>query len=88
MCTLYYLGMLLYSLLLLYPALKLDWAPNAMALRQCCVATFVMMMMSVPEFYLVSRSLDIFSTRLPPIVCMRSINDASLSVHAVAAMMV
>ena len=44
------LGMLLFSLLLLYPALKLDWAPKAMALRQCCVATFVMMMVSVPEF--------------------------------------
>jgi hypothetical protein len=44
------LGMLLFSLLLLYPALKLDWAPKAVALRQCCIATFVMMMVSVPEF--------------------------------------
>ncbi|KAG0191766.1 hypothetical protein DFQ28_010976 [Apophysomyces sp. BC1034] len=44
------LGIALFSLLLLYPAFKLDWAPKAVALRQCCVATYVMMMVSVPEF--------------------------------------
>lgn len=44
------LGLALFSLLLLYPAFKLDWAPKAIALRQCCVATYVMMMVSVPEF--------------------------------------
>ncbi|WXK33591.1 hypothetical protein IHE32_07770 [Mycetohabitans rhizoxinica] len=44
------LGLALFSVLLLYPAFKLDWAPKAVALRQCCVATYVMMMVSVPEF--------------------------------------
>jgi hypothetical protein len=44
------LGLLLFSLLMLYPAFKLDWTPKAIALRQCCVATYVMMMVSVPEF--------------------------------------
>lgn len=44
------LGLVLFSWLLLYPAFKLDWAPKGIALRQCCVATFVMMMVSVPEF--------------------------------------
>jgi hypothetical protein len=44
------LGVVLFSLLLLYPAFKLDWAPKAIALRQCCVAMYVMMMVSVPEF--------------------------------------
>jgi hypothetical protein len=35
---------------ILYPAFRLDWEPEGMALRQCCVASGVMMMVSVPEF--------------------------------------
>jgi hypothetical protein len=43
-------GFLFVSVLMLYPAFKLDWEPRGMALRQCCVATWTMMMVSVPEF--------------------------------------
>lgn len=43
-------GLVLVSLLILYPAFKLDWSTEGMALRQCCVTTWVMMMISVPEF--------------------------------------
>jgi hypothetical protein len=43
-------GTLFISGLMLYPAFKLDWDTRGMALRQCCVATFTMMMVSVPEF--------------------------------------
>ncbi|VVD27255.1 hypothetical protein [Paraburkholderia dioscoreae] len=43
-------GLVLVSLLILYPAFKLDWSAEGMALRQCCVSTWVMMMISVPEF--------------------------------------
>jgi hypothetical protein len=38
------------AFVVLYPAFKLDWEPEGIALRQCCVATGVMMMVSVPEF--------------------------------------
>jgi hypothetical protein len=44
------LGVLLFSLLMLYPVFKLDWTPKAIALRQCVLAMYVMMMISVPEF--------------------------------------
>lgn len=43
-------GLVLVSLLILYPAFKLDWSAEGMALRQCCATTWVMMMISVPEF--------------------------------------
>ncbi|MFM0170093.1 hypothetical protein [Paraburkholderia sediminicola] len=43
-------GLILVSMLILYPAFKLDWSAEGMALRQCCVTTWVMMMISVPEF--------------------------------------
>jgi hypothetical protein len=43
-------GTVFFSALMLYPAFKLDWDPRGMALRQCCVATWTMMMVSVPEF--------------------------------------
>ena len=43
-------GTVFISVLMLYPAFKLDWDPRGMALRQCCVATWTMMMVSVPEF--------------------------------------
>jgi hypothetical protein len=43
-------GTVLVSALILYPAFKLDWSAEGMALRQCCVVTWVMMMISVPEF--------------------------------------
>ncbi|WCM22604.1 polysaccharide biosynthesis tyrosine autokinase [Paraburkholderia bryophila] len=44
------LGIALFSLLVLYPVIKLDRSSKGIALRQCCLATFVMMMISVPEF--------------------------------------
>jgi hypothetical protein len=43
-------GVLFISTLMLYPAFKLDWDARGMALRQCCAATWAMMMISVPEF--------------------------------------
>ncbi|WP_321792661.1 hypothetical protein [Caballeronia sp. J97] len=43
-------GTIVISMLMLYPAFKLDWDPRGMALRQCCAATWTMMMVSVPEF--------------------------------------
>ncbi|MFB9128434.1 hypothetical protein E2553_09445 [Paraburkholderia dipogonis] len=43
-------GLALVSVLILYPAFKLDWSTEGTALRQCCVTTWVMMMISVPEF--------------------------------------
>jgi hypothetical protein len=43
-------GLILVSALILYPAFKLDWSVEGTALRQCCVTTWVMMMISVPEF--------------------------------------
>ncbi|SAK76000.1 hypothetical protein AWB82_04855 [Caballeronia glebae] len=43
-------GTIFISALMLYPAFKLDWDPRGMALRQCCAATWTMMMVSVPEF--------------------------------------
>ncbi|BAO89455.1 hypothetical protein [Caballeronia cordobensis] len=43
-------GTVFISALMLFPAFKLDWDPRGMALRQCCVATWTMMMVSVPEF--------------------------------------
>ncbi len=43
-------GLLFISGLMLYPAFKLDWDARGMALRQCCFATWLMMMVSVPEF--------------------------------------
>jgi hypothetical protein len=43
-------GTALLSVLLLYPAFRLNWDARGMALRQCCAATWVMMMVSVPEF--------------------------------------
>jgi hypothetical protein len=43
-------GLILVSTLILYPAFRLDWSTEGMALRQCCVTTWVMMMISVPEF--------------------------------------
>ncbi|SAK55743.1 hypothetical protein AWB76_02223 [Caballeronia temeraria] len=43
-------GTVFLSALMLYPAFKLDWDPRGMALRQCCAATWTMMMVSVPEF--------------------------------------
>ncbi|SAK90685.1 hypothetical protein AWB75_06346 [Caballeronia catudaia] len=43
-------GTMFISGLMLFPAFKLDWDPRGMALRQCCVATWTMMMVSVPEF--------------------------------------
>lgn len=43
-------GLGLVSALILYPAFKLDWSAEGLALRQCCVTTWVMMMISVPEF--------------------------------------
>jgi len=43
-------GLVGISVLMLYPAFKLDWDPRGMALRQCCAATWTMMMVSVPEF--------------------------------------
>jgi hypothetical protein len=43
-------GLIFVSMLILYPAFKLDWSAEGMALRQCCVTTWVMMMISVPEF--------------------------------------
>jgi hypothetical protein len=44
------IGLVGISALMLYPAFKLDWDARGMALRQCCVATWTMMMVSVPEF--------------------------------------
>ncbi|MDR5818480.1 MULTISPECIES: hypothetical protein [unclassified Caballeronia] len=44
------IGTIFISGLMLYPAFKLDWDARGMALRQCCVATWTMMMVSVPEF--------------------------------------
>lgn len=44
------IGVSLVTIIMLYPAFKLDWEPKGLALRQCCVATWVMMMVSVPEF--------------------------------------
>jgi hypothetical protein len=44
------IGTVFISALMLYPAFKLDWDPRGMALRQCCAATWTMMMVSVPEF--------------------------------------
>lgn len=44
------IGTLSLSLLLLYPAFRLDSDVRGTALRQCCVATWVMLMVSVPEF--------------------------------------
>jgi hypothetical protein len=44
------IGTALVTTIMLYPAFRLDWGPQGMALRQCCVATWVMMMASVPEF--------------------------------------
>ncbi|KXU85623.1 hypothetical protein CR51_40220 [Caballeronia megalochromosomata] len=43
-------GTIFISALMLYPAFRLDWDPRGMALRQCCAATWTMMMVSVPEF--------------------------------------
>jgi hypothetical protein len=43
-------GTVFVSGLILYPAFKLDWSAEGMALRQVCVTTWVMMMISVPEF--------------------------------------
>ncbi|WP_244816806.1 hypothetical protein [Caballeronia sp. Lep1P3] len=43
-------GLVGISVLMLYPAFKLDWDPRGIALRQCCAATWTMMMVSVPEF--------------------------------------
>jgi hypothetical protein len=43
-------GTALVSVLMLYPAFKLDGGPEGTALRQCCVAIWAMMMISVPEF--------------------------------------
>jgi hypothetical protein len=43
-------GTVFISTLMLYPAFRLDWDPRGMALRQCCAATWTMMMVSVPEF--------------------------------------
>jgi hypothetical protein len=43
-------GTFFISGLMLYPAFKLDWDARGMALRQCCAATWTMMMVSVPEF--------------------------------------
>ncbi|GAB5095391.1 hypothetical protein [Caballeronia sp. HLA56] len=43
-------GLVGISALMLYPAFKLDWDARGMALRQCCVGTWLMMMVSVPEF--------------------------------------
>jgi hypothetical protein len=43
-------GVVLFTVVTLYPAFKLDWEPKGLALRQCCVAVWVMMMVSVPEF--------------------------------------
>ncbi|BBU29050.1 hypothetical protein BTHE68_27840 [Burkholderia sp. THE68] len=43
-------GTVFISAMMLYPAFKLDWDPRGMALRQCCAATWTMMMVSVPEF--------------------------------------
>jgi hypothetical protein len=44
------IGTAFVAFVILYPAFKLDWEPQGMALRQCCVSTGVMMMVSVPEF--------------------------------------
>jgi len=44
------IGTVFISGLMLYPAFRLDWDPRGMALRQCCAATWMMMMVSVPEF--------------------------------------
>lgn len=44
------LGVLLFSFLFLYPVFKLDWSERSIALRQCLLSVFVMMMVSVPEF--------------------------------------
>jgi hypothetical protein len=44
------IGLFFISGLMLYPAFKLDWDVRGMALRQCCFATWAMMMISVPEF--------------------------------------
>lgn len=43
-------GTLSFTVIMLYPAFKLDWGPEGTALRQCCVAIWAMMMISVPEF--------------------------------------
>jgi len=43
-------GTLIFTVIMLYPAFKLDWEPQGIALRQCCVAVWVMTMISVPEF--------------------------------------
>jgi hypothetical protein len=43
-------GTLLVTVIMLYPAFKLDGNPEGTALRQCCVAIWAMMMISVPEF--------------------------------------
>lgn len=43
------IGTIFISGLMLYPAFKLDWDARGMALRQCCAATWLMMV-SVPEF--------------------------------------
>ncbi|SAL69970.1 hypothetical protein AWB71_04231 [Caballeronia peredens] len=43
-------GTIFISALMLYPAFRLDWDARGMALRQCCAATWTMMMVSVPEF--------------------------------------
>lgn len=44
------LGTLSFTAIMLYPAFKLDSGPEGTALRQCCVAIWAMMMVSVPEF--------------------------------------
>jgi hypothetical protein len=43
-------GTTLITVMMLYPAFKLDASPQGTALRQCCVAIWAMMMISVPEF--------------------------------------
>lgn len=43
-------GALIFTVILLYPAFKLDWEPQGIALRQCCLAMWAMSMISVPEF--------------------------------------
>lgn len=44
------LGVLLFTFIFLYPVFRLDWSEKSMALRQCLVSVYVMMMVSVPEF--------------------------------------
>jgi hypothetical protein len=87
-------GTILVSTLILYPAFKLDWSAEGMALRQCCVTTWVMMMISVPEFsylapwtfiaiaYARLRTIKIAARRSDDALPGNSINDRRLTVRS------